>query len=90
MNWAIYGIALFSLIVLLAIVLVATAGQRREGFEPVSTCATDPYELDNKTYWRGSDVKMCSKGDTCQVQRDDEGRIEFAICVSPNIYHGAI
>jgi hypothetical protein len=90
MKWFAYAIALFSLIVLLAIILIATAGQRREGFEPVSTCARDPYELNNKTYWRESDVSMCDKGDTCQVQRDNEDRIEFAICVSPNIYHGAI
>lgn len=90
MNWLAYGIALVSLIAVLAIILVATAGSRREGFEPISTCAKDPYTQDRKTYWRSSDVNMCRKGDTCQVQKDDQGRIEFALCVSPNVFHGAI
>lgn len=75
---------------LVFLVLFYVSRSRNEGFEPVSTCATDPYELENKTYWRGSDPKMCSDQDTCQVQRDDQNRIEFVVCVSPNVFHGAI
>jgi hypothetical protein len=60
-----------------------------ENFEPTSTCAKDPYRENNKLYWKQSDRAMCPPTDYCQVQKDNKGRIEFAICVTKPIFTGA-
>jgi hypothetical protein len=64
-------------------------GKVKEAFEPISTCAKGPYRENNKTYWKSADPSMCAKTDFCQVERDNQGRVEFAVCVTKPLFSGA-
>ena len=61
----------------------------KESFQPISTCAKDPYTEGCKVYYKTVDETMCAQGDRCQVQRDNKNRVEFALCVTKPIFTGA-
>ena len=61
----------------------------KESFQPISTCAKDPYKEGCKVYYKTVDETMCAQGDRCQVQRDNKNRVEFALCVTKPIFTGA-
>ena len=61
----------------------------KESFQPISTCAKEPYKVGCNTYYKTVDEKMCAPGDICQVQRDEKNRVEFALCVTKPVYTGA-